>query len=273
MRRFKLHALILSILLTMLFSGCAPAEKGFTQKDLNDESLLTITWMQQAAEYRALCYQAFNIAKLRWDMDKEAGKRCIVVDIDETIIDNSPYDAAKIGTDRTYTPATWKEWCDSKEAVALPGAVEFLNYVVNSGGVVFYISNRSEKPGKFSVRESTINNLKKLGFPKVENEFVHLKNDTSSKKGRRERAAAMGYRIVLLMGDNLGDFSEVFDVKNSAGRSEMTDKRRSEFGDRFIVLPNPAYGSWESALYSSKLSSAEKHKIRLELLKKFKYKK
>jgi len=148
----------------------------FTTKDLNEEAILALSWVQTAAEFKALAHQAFNIAKLRWDMDKQEGKKAVVVDLDETVIDNSPYNAGLIGKDYGYGNTSWKEWCDAESATAIPGAVAFLNHVVNSGGDVFYVSNRKAQPEKnYNLTEATMNNLKALGFPQVDKDHMLLR--------------------------------------------------------------------------------------------------
>jgi len=135
----------------------------YTVKDLNEQLVMGTLWYQRSAEMRAISYQAFNMAKLVFDMDlqkKASGKkRAVVVDIDETVLDNSPYEAGIVGKDTGY-PTGWAEWCNAAKAEALPGAVDFLNYVVKKGADVFYISNR-----KVQFKEGTMKNMKALGCP------------------------------------------------------------------------------------------------------------
>jgi len=135
-------------IIVALTSTSFAAESKYTTKDLNDEAILALSWIQNSAEFKALSYQAFNIAKLRWDMDKAGGKRAIVVDVDETIIDNSPFNGGLIGKHYGYNDNVWQEWAEDRSATALPGAVEFLNYVVETGGDVFYVTNRKSMPEK-----------------------------------------------------------------------------------------------------------------------------
>ncbi|SHH51594.1 5'-nucleotidase, lipoprotein e(P4) family [Thermosipho atlanticus] len=241
----------------------------YTQKDLNEQLVMSILWYQNSGEMRALAYQAFNVAKLIYDMDlkEEATQtRAVIVDVDETVLNNSPYDAGHIGTEHAY-PVGWTEWCEARLATAIPGAVEFLNYVAKTGGEVFYITNRKE-----NVKQATIDNLKMLGFPFADEEHVLTRTTTSDKEPRRQMVAKK-YRIVLLMGDNLNDFSSLFAKKSVEERAALVDKMKEMWGTKFIVLPNPIYGDWEGAIYNYNwgLSPEEKDKARKEHLFMWKY--
>ena len=233
----------------------------YTLKDLNEQLVMGTLWYQRSAEMRAISYQAFNMAKLVFDMDLQKGasekKRAVVVDIDETVLDNSPYEAGIVGKDTGY-PKGWAEWCNAAKAEALPGAVDFLNYVVKKGAEVFYISNR-----KIKFKEGTMKNLKALGFPQVDDAHMLLREKTSDKEPRRQ-IAQKEHRIVLLMGDNLNDFDNIFRKKGIKDRLTAVDQVKEKFGTMFIVLPNPMYGEWEGAAYNSnwKLSPKEKSEAR-----------
>lgn len=229
-------------------------------------------WMQKAGEYRALAYQAFNLA--RWQLDADLDKknlkklpkaernkpRAIIVDIDETVLDNSPAQAAGIKTRKPFSLPDWYAWGEMRKAKAIPGAVDFLNYAVSKGVKIFYISNRDSDPQK----QATIDNLKKAGFDDVTADNVLLRvkdaqgNNISTKTPRRE-TVAQKYRIVLLLGDNLDDFSDAFERKSVADRFAEVDKVKNDWGKRWIVLPNAMYGTWESAIYEyGRLNEAQK---------------
>ena len=269
---------LLGLTVAVALSSTAFAEQAtFTAKDLNDESILALSWVQNSAEFTALSHQAFNIAKLRWDMAKTTEKRAIVVDVDETIIDNSPFNAGLLGKDYGYSDKTWQAWSEDRSATAIPGAVEFLNYVVETGGDVFYITNRKSMPAKnMDLKAATADNLKALGFPQIDDKHLLLRTDTSEKQNRRDIVTKMGYNIVLLMGDALGDFGEVFDADTMPERSKAVEDNKAQFGNKFIVLPNPVYGAWEGAVYGGgkwyKKSSQEKSELRQETLRKFTFK-
>ena len=261
-------------LATTVVSTSFAEDKAFITKDLNEESVLALSWMQNAAEFKALSYQAFNIAKLRWDTDKQAGKKAIIVDVDETIIDNSPFNGGLIGKDYGYNDVRWKEWAEDKSATAIPGAVAFLNHVVETGGDVFYVTNRKSMPEKnIDLKAVTMENLIALGFPQVDEKHMMLRTGSSEKQERRDNVTDMGYRVVLLMGDSLADFDEAFDGDTMDSRNAATEANKAKFGEQFIVLPNPTYGAWEGAVYGGgkwyKKSSQEKSELRQSTLRKF----
>jgi 5'-nucleotidase (lipoprotein e(P4) family) len=232
-----------------------------------------ILWTQTAGEARALAYQAFALARLMLDRDlrtaRRGGKRrAVVVDADETVLDNSRFQAKLLKECQGYSSRRWSEWVGREEAEAIPGAVEFLRYAAARGVRVFYVTNRRE-----SEKAATASNLKKLGFPGVSEETLLVRPEAgSSSKEPRRRAVAANYRIVLLAGDNLNDFAEVFEQSRTiAERLAAVERNRAQFGARFIVLPNVMYGDWESAVYGYEngLSDEQKAARRRGLLKTY----
>ena len=237
----------------------------------NEYQVSGVLYMQKAGEYRALCYQAFNLAKISLDADEKNRKklpkadrqkpRAVVVDIDETILDNSPQQARLIKNRLPFNQTDWYAWGEMRKAKAIPGAVEFLNYAVSKGAKVFYVSNRDE-----AQKQATMDNLKSVGFPDVNAADVLLRDKESTKEPRR-LAIAQNYRIAILMGDNLNDLSNIFEKKSVADRFTEVDKTKTEFGSRFIVLPNAMYGDWESAIYEyQRLTEAQKAEKRANAL-------
>jgi 5'-nucleotidase (lipoprotein e(P4) family) len=227
----------------------------------NEYQTGAILWTQTSAEYRALAYQAFSLAKLRLDQDlagrtrvRAAKPPAVIVDVDETVLDNSRYQAELVLRRAAYSAESWRAWCDRAEAGAVPGAVDFLKYAFSHGVHVFYITNRRQPE-----KAGTIENLKKLGFPGVSEETVMIREQGASKESRRQKVASR-YRLALLVGDNLNDFSDDFAGKSVVDRKAQVDRERAEFGSRFIVIPNPMYGDWENAINDnrSNLTEAER---------------
>ncbi|MDQ3324007.1 MAG: 5'-nucleotidase, lipoprotein e(P4) family, partial [Acidobacteriota bacterium] len=231
----------------------------------NEYQVAAVLYMQKAGEYRALAYQAFNLARMRLDADfdkknvknlpkaERKRARAVVVDIDETVLDNSPQQAFSIKNRLPFNLETWYAWGEKREAKAIPGALDFLKYAASKGVRVFYISNRDEVQ-----RQATIDNLKSVGFPDVSNETVMLRQTESGKEARRQ-TVLQNHRIVMLVGDNLNDLSSAFERKSIADRFAEVDKAREMFGAKFIVLPNAMYGDWESAIYEyGRLNEAQK---------------
>ena len=227
---------------------------------VTDGKIYTTAYMQKAAEYRALCFQAFNIAHLRVDetaLTKTEKPKAIITDIDETILDNSAYEAHQTLQGKDYESTSWREWVSMANADTVPGALSFLKYASSKGLEIFYVTNRSEKE-----RDGTLKNLQKFNFPNADSAHLFPSQNSSSKEERRKSIAAT-HTIVMLMGDNLGDFSFLFDKKSTEERFRNVNSVAAEFGNRFIVLPNPVYGDWESALYNYNytLTQAQKDSV------------
>ena len=208
-------------------------------------SIQTVLWQQNAGEYRALAYQAFNFAQIQLDNYLVANTNskkplAIVTDIDETLLDNSPYSGKQIELDEEYTSSRWNEWVQRKDANAVPGSLDFFKYAKSKGVEVFYISNRSVKN-----KQETIENLQIKGFPYADATHVLLKDSTSRKEPRRLEVSK-SHEIIMLLGDNLSDFSMVFDNRTKEQRNKSVDSLKTTFGKTFIVLPNPTYGDWET---------------------------
>ena len=233
----------------------------FAEKPLfvNDQKLLPVLWQQHAAEYRALCYQAFNIAALRLQEALRSKKRkpAIITDLDETILDNSYNEAQLVKDGKGYSAASWKQWTDLSAATAVPGAVDFLRLAKKKGVSIFYISNRNT-----AEVESTLLNLKKLQLPDADTAHMLFLSTSSSKESRR-LAVMNKYNVIMLLGDNLNDFTQAFEKGSVSNRFRETDKAREWWGKKFIVLPNTTYGEWENALnnYQRNLSRHQRDSL------------
>jgi 5'-nucleotidase (lipoprotein e(P4) family) len=204
-------------------------------------------WQQRAAEYKALTYQAYNLAKIRLDefITKEGQKpKAIITDIDETVLDNSPYFIRQASKGSGYSDSTWISWTAEVKCDTIPGASQFLKYAQSRGVTVIYITNR------FQVEQiPTIKNLQKFNLPNADSSHLFLLNSENSSKESRRLQITKNYDIVLYLGDNLGDFSKLFDNLTYNQRSDKVDVSAKEFGNHFIVLPNAMYGTWEDRLY------------------------
>jgi len=246
------HFYILTCL-SLLIACSGPKQVSSTPSAGNlvvNGKLWSSVFQQKAAEYKALCIQAYNIARLRLDeaLKQPASKpRAIITDIDETFLDNSPFAVHQALQGKDYEPAAWTEWTNKGVADTVPGALSFFNYAAANNVEVFYITNRRE-----SDRPGTLQNLKSFQFPFADDQHLVLRKDVSSKEPRRQQVAAT-HDIILLLGDNLADFSPLFDTRKSTDeRAATVQQLAAEFGKRFIVLPNTNYGGWEDALYGNK---------------------
>lgn len=243
----------------------ASAQDKIAEPSLHDQYITSVLWQQVSGEYRALCYQAFNWARVALDQQIAGPKKtkpfAVIVDVDETVLDNSPYSARQI-LDRLNYPAGWEDWTLSATARAVPGALEFLQYAASKGADVFYVTNRNVRE-----KNATIENLKSLGFPNADTLHVMVKTTQSGKEPRRQKVAET-HEIALLVGDNLNDFSAVFEKKSVDDRFKAVENAKGLFGQKFIVIPNPMYGDWENALYNyNKLTEKEKIDIRKQGLR------
>ena len=239
-------------------------------KNSNEYKVQAQVWTQNSAEYRALCFQAFNTAKIYIDSFLSSEKKydrplAIITDVDETVLDNSPYDGKLILEDVSYDRESWVEWGNLEIAEAIPGSLELLTYAYEKGIKVFYVSNRYSEQ-----LESTVNNLKKLGFPNVSKSTVLLRSDSRSKSERRNSISSR-HEVIMLIGDNLSDFNDEFEVKISEERINYTNQMRDNFGNKLIVLPNPNYGDWESnGLFGGEsFDNIEKDSIRKSNIKSY----
>ena len=243
---------VLFLVISLIFSQCDNHTSNQSDPSQREYSVQSVLWQQNAAEFRALSYQSYALARLQLDRvlgDRQyAGKKlAVVADLDETVLDNSPYNAMLIKKDVQYSKSSWIAWGEKTEADSIPGCVSFFNYAADKGVAAFYISNRDN-----TQLEVTIENLKKLGLPYGDADHILLRTEGSGKEPRRMKVA-QDHTIVLLLGDNLSDFSEVFDGLGTQRRNGLVDSLRNEFGTRFIVFANPMYGDWESkGIYEGK---------------------
>jgi 5'-nucleotidase (lipoprotein e(P4) family) len=241
----KLYLLILLLAIALGFQACQPGQHNHDHSHYHPHPILYATlYQQQAAEYRALCYQAFNMAAMQLDKELEANHDyplAIVLDIDETVLDNSPYQAQAIKEGFGY-PKKWAEWIELAVAEPLPGVLAFLQHAEANQVAIFYITNRKEE-----FREATLRNLQKMGIPFADDEHLLMRTVANDKEPRRRMVSEL-FHIAMLIGDNLGDFHAAFDTDQATDRMQLTEDKKQEFGSRWIVLPNAIYGSWVNAL-------------------------
>jgi len=260
-------------LTAFLLFGCNNPEKKNQSKNLKssqDHLIQATLYAQTSAEYEALCLQAYALAKIQLEHAINTGRKnlAVVLDLDETVLDNSPYTGWQITSGNAYSSDTWAEWVSAAEAEAIPGSIEFLLWADSNEVQLFYISNR-----KVEGLASTIQNLKNLNTPQADSSHIYLKTTTSDKTERRAVVVSLGVDVILYIGDNLGDYSEIWDKPASIeNRKETLLSRREEIGTKYIALPNPMYGTWEGALfeYNRSHSINSKDSIRIEQIQAWK---
>ncbi len=243
----------------------APAAKPTGTHD----NLNAVAWVQTSVEYRATTTQTFRAAadhldaalkEKNWDalVPDERGntatglKPAVVMDVDETVLDNSPYQARLIRDGKEYDEISWDQWVAEKKAKPLPGVVDFAKAAAAKGVTILYISNRA-----VHLKEATLANLREAGLP-VADDSVFLGLGTvlagceqnGSEKNCRRRLAGQNYRVLMQFGDQIGDFVQV-EANTRDGRQALFDEYDDWFGERWWMLPNPTYGSWEPALFNN----------------------
>jgi acid phosphatase len=267
------------LFLGMALAWAAPAA---AQDPPANDLLNAALWMQRSVEYRASALTAFALARLRLDQAladpawtaaprEQTGAYqslppAVIVDIDETILDNSGYQAWMALKDTTFDPKTWNAYVNTVTSLAIAGAVEFTRYAAGRGVAVFYVSNRTaeEEP-------ATRKNLEKLGFPlddKIDTVLTaREQQDWGSAKGTRRAHVAKSYRVLLNLGDNFGDFVDEY-RGTEAERLKVFEEHRDRWGREWIMLANPAYGSFETAPFKHdfKLSAADRRKAKRAVL-------
>ncbi|TDG34857.1 5'-nucleotidase, lipoprotein e(P4) family [Pedobacter changchengzhani] len=231
-------------LLTLLIIITSFATSNGQGKDstfLNKEFVKSVAWTRTSGEYRALSFQAYNFATLSLDKalseKKDKRPKCVVVDIDETVLDNSEYYEVAIKEKKPLNWENWKNWLLTQSADTVPGAATFLRYAASKNVEVFYLTNR-----EIDFNESTLINFKKFNLPNADTAHYLPMITTYNKEGRRAEIAK-NYNILLFAGDNLSDFTSFF-YKNGENINEKVDEHQKLFGTKFIVLPNSIYGSW-----------------------------
>jgi len=237
------------------------------------DSLDALAWTQTSMEYKANARQTYSAAKAvldraledkTWtaapeDQGSDFAEKppAIILDVDETVLDNSPYQARLLRDGGSYDLESWAAWCNERSAQPIPGAVEFTTYAASRGVTVFFVTNRMH-----DVEPATRDNLAKHGFPldsSMDTLFTKAEKPEwapSDKKPRRQ-FIAQNYRIVMLFGDNLGDFVSKYKT-SPEDRDAVYDKYADYWGERWFMLPNTLYGSWESALFEHDYKKSEK---------------
>lgn len=275
------------LLAALLLAGCQatrPAPEAPSLPLVGAENLHATLWAQTAPEFRAASLQAYAAARgaleraladSSWSADVaqlraggfEALPPAVILDIDETVIDNSAYQARLIRQGTTYTSETWAAWVEEEAATALPGALAFTRAADSLGLAVIYLTNRTAEE-----KAATRRNLEALGFPLTEHEGFdpiiargERPEFATGDKGTRRAAVAERFRIALQVGDDLGDFLSGVDASIQE-RHRLADAYAGWWGERWFILPNPQYGSWERALADPALEPEERLRRKRELL-------
>ncbi len=246
----------------LFFTPLVAAEKG--SENHAHKALQGTLWMQTSAEYRATTTTIYHAAmdKLalalrdpEWTAASEQTGNfgdlppAVILDVDETVLDNSPYAARNIRDDEGFDLDTWNKWCKDAVAEPIAGAIEFTNFAAQNGVAVFYVTNREHK-----VEGATLRNLQEKGFPLLLGADSLLtkgeKPEWDSMKVARRQHVAANYRVLFLFGDDFNDFAPVRNMSKDE-RFKLAKESSAKWGTRWFLLPNPTYGSWERPLRNS----------------------
>ena len=262
-------------------AASAPAAPAAANDNLN-----AVAWTQTAIEHDLIYLQTYRDAEAGllaalhdrgWDAlardDRVAPldglQPAVVLDIDETVLDNSPYQARLVKSGGESPEADWADWCRQEAARALPGVVRFTQFAARHGIAVIYISNRAK-----DLDQATLANLREAGLPVSGPEaFLGLGTvvegceQVGTEKGCRRQLVSRKYRVLMQFGDQIGDFVTVR-ANTAEGRRQAVAPYLGWVGTRWFVLPNPTYGSWEAALFGNhwSLPAAERRRQKIDAL-------
>jgi len=263
-----MRKLLLVFLITLAACQEAPRD---THENLN-----ATLWMQSAAEYRVDTASKYRQAKAtldraiadrRWTAATEqtgdvARLRplAVIMDLDETVLDNSAFQGELTKRRTIFNAELWDEWVAKAQATALPGAVDFIAYAESRGVTVFYVTNRT-----VAAEAATRRNLERLGvrLPADIDTVLTVRErpEWSNEKSNRRALIAATHRILMLIGDDMGDFLSAA-RETPENRVKAAEQYAAYWGERWVLLPNPTYGSWEAALYGREFSLKDEEILR-----------
>ena len=274
-----LRSMLLVSALTLASGGCAPhtaavptaaaTASGSPSRDTH-EQLQAVLWMQSSAEYWALSAPVYSRARAALDaaiadpswtaaLEQEGTNfsglpMSVVMDLDETLFDNSTFQGQLVLDRTTYSPERWGRWVALAAATEVPGAVDFVKYARARKVRVVFVTNRTaqEKP-------ATLKNLDILLGPGTPASDVLAtdENGWSSDKSARRAFVARTHRVLMLVGDDLNDFVSVAGAKAPSDRLALAKQHSTKWIDRWVLLPNSAYGSWDRIIYAGLTTDPE----------------
>ena len=289
MQYFKPYLILILGLLFGLGSSLLPAQQDETTTTESKptsqgahEDLDALLWLQTSAEYEAITRQSFRLAEMNlgralvdptWTASLEQQKMfasnptdlaklspAVILDVDETVLDNSKYQSRLIEADEEFSPDSWNSFCREEASEAIPGSVEFIRACRDARITVLYVTNRSVE-----IEYATRRNLVSVGLLDIDApDYLFTKYERKnwgSNKETRRKYLASRYRILMLLGDDLNDFVTVGKSPTSKKRKDIASKQSDWWGKRWIALPNPNYGGWERSLYDWKDRAPRSEKL------------
>jgi 5'-nucleotidase (lipoprotein e(P4) family) len=212
-----------------------------------------MAYKQTAAEFYALCHQAYNLARLRIDLalaQHTSGEPplAVIADMDNTILHAMSYWGYLINENRDFfDDAIWDEWLPNNLITAVPGSIDFFRYCQQQGVEVFYVTNRNQGERTF---EYALAHLKHLNLPYANEENLFVFRESSDKSPAREKIEE-SFEVALMLGDNLNDYRRDYYVKDVDERRRLMERDRDDWGTKFILIPNPTDGHWVRAIFGN----------------------
>lgn len=238
---------------TFAGSGCVPvaAQDEVVGDSVRNPLLWAMAYKQTAAEFYALCHQAYNLARMRIDLalkQHQPGDRplAVITDMDNTILHVLSYWGYLINEGRDFfDDAIWDEWLPNNLITAVPGSIDFFNYCKRQGVEVFYVTNRNQGERTF---EYALAHLQHLNFPIDSEDTLFVFRESSDKSPARKKIEET-HEIALMLGDNLNDYRRDYYVKDVDERRALMERDRDDWGTKFILVPNPTDGHWVRAIF------------------------
>jgi len=240
----------------------------------------TLLWVEDSAEYGAVTQSLYALARTQLDTalgdpswtaaleqtgDYSKLPPAVILDVDETILSNAAYHV-RLVKDGTKSKGKLRQaWFQEARCPAIPGALEFAKYAAGRGVTIFYVTNRPD-----AVRDGTRKNLEQLGFPFAKDREVLLMKAAPSARNKAPRRAAVAkdFRVLLLVGDSLGDFISGGRSVDNGQRVALAEGHSEHWGSRWIPLPNPIEGDWKAAAfgYDKSLRTQERRERKIQAL-------
>jgi acid phosphatase len=278
------------VFLAILLQGCQVfinnetynQNEGIPENEFQKQSLLGILYTQTSTEFVANNIQTFisatsqldqAIADTSWKAALEQTDNyqkkppAVILDIDETVLDNTAFQARTILTGESY-PNGWIDWGNEAKAPAVAGVKDFLLEAQSKGVKIFYVTNRVAE-----LEEATRINMVELGLPlDTDRDVLMMKGESGwgSDKTQRRSLIAKDYRIIMMFGDQLNDFlSRSETAIKPDKRKSLAYKYKDMWGSKWFMITNPMYGGWEAAIYDFEYPSDEEiaSEIRIKNLK------
>jgi acid phosphatase len=272
--QLRLQAWLVFLVISVSLGGC-------TKSSGRQENLDAVLWVQTSSEYVATTTGIYAAAtralKQAVDArDGKSGRMVVVMDLDETIVDNSRYKAHQIQSDFGSPLKAWDQWIELRNATAVPGALNFISAARGMGVLVMIVTNRRcvARPGDDAYcpqEEDTLANLQQLGL-QFDGESLFLRGErppeqcldylsaeesqsgtwASADKSSRRSCVRHDYEIVMMFGDQLSDFVTNPETSTLESRKASLAQYEDRWGRSWFLIPNPTYGTWLRLLYPDK---------------------